>query len=140
MWGFAVVSSSAGMAIQVQHDAQDILIEGNQVWNAAQGIEVTRGKKGGTYYPVAPQRVTIAGNLFRDLGTGPGGGLGDGPFFAYLPLIPTPPPTSGGDSGDATGIIIRTSTEVKVYNNTVLRAGRAGLTGRVTRRRLSSRC
>jgi hypothetical protein len=125
MWGFAVVSSSAGMAIQVQHDAQDILIEGNQVWNSAQGIEVTRGKKNGTYYPTAPQRVTIAGNLFRDLGTGPGAGPGVRPFAAYLPLMPTP--TATGDSGDASGIIIRTSTNVKVYNNTVLRAGRAGL-------------
>ena len=122
MWGFAAVSTSAGMAIQVQYDAQDIVIEGNQVWNSVMGIEVTRGKKNGTFYPTAPQRVTIAGNLFHDIGNGTGATLG-GAYFAYLPSMES----ATADSGTATGIVIRTSSGVKVYNNTVLRTGGAGL-------------
>jgi len=126
MWGFAAVSSSDGMAIQVQYDAQDILIENNQVWDAAEGIEVTRGKKSGTYYPAAPQRVTIAGNLFHNIGTSSGSGARAGPFVVYLPMMQTPFDDSS-DSGSASGIIIRASTNVKIYNNTVSRAGRLGL-------------
>lgn len=127
MWGFAAVSTSDGMAIQVQYDAQDILIENNQVWDAAEGIEVTRGKKSGTYYPAAPQRVTIAGNLFHNIGTSSGSSARAGPFVVYLPLMQAPSGSSSIDSGNASGIIIRASTNVKVYNNTVSRAGRIGL-------------
>jgi hypothetical protein len=126
MWGFAAVSTSDGMAIQVQYDAQDILIEGNQVWGALEGIEITRGKKNGVAYPAAPQRITIAGNLFRDLGNGSGGGGGGGgggDFFVYLPLAQN----RIGDNGSGSGIVIRASADVKIYNNTVLRAGRLGL-------------
>ncbi|MFL5801553.1 MAG: nitrous oxide reductase family maturation protein NosD [Roseiflexaceae bacterium] len=104
LWGFRAVESSDGMAIQVQHDAQHIVIMGNQIWDAVEGIEVSQGEKGGTPYPTAPHDVLIAGNLLHDLVTDP-----------------------AGDSGNGSGIIIRTSTLVRVYNNTVLRAAGSGL-------------
>lgn len=103
-WGFRAVSSSDGMAIQVQYDAQDITITGNQVWDAVEAIEVTTGKKNGVMYPASPQRVTIAGNLFHDIVT-----------------------DSNGDTANGSAIVVRTSSDVKVYNNTVLRAGNAAL-------------
>ena len=103
-WGFRAVSSSDGMAIQVQYDARDIKIQNNEVWDAVEGIEVSRGSKNGTEYPAAPQRVTIARNLFRDLVAAP-----------------------DGDSGNGSGIVIRASSDVQVYNNTVLRAARFGM-------------
>jgi hypothetical protein len=104
LWGFRAVSSSDGMAIQVQYDAQHIQVIGNRVWDSVVWIEVSQGEKGGTPYPAAPRDVLIAGNLFHDL-------MAD----------------SGGDSANGSGIVIRTSTSVRVYNNTVLRAAGSGL-------------
>lgn len=124
MWGFAAVSSSAGMAVEVQYDAQDITIASNQIWDASQGIEVSRGTKNGVFYPLAPQRVLIEGNLLHDIGAphgNPGGTLGQ--FRVYLPLALN----GHADSGDGSGIIVRASNDVKVYNNTVLRAARYGV-------------
>ena len=124
MWGFTAVSSSAGMAVEIQHDAQNISIIANQIWDAAQGIEVSRGTKNGVLYPLAPQHVLIAGNLLHDIG-GPHGGTGitPGRFHLYLPLARN----GHADSGDGSGIIVRASSDVKIYNNTVLRAARHGL-------------
>jgi hypothetical protein len=124
MWGFTAVSSSAGMAVQVQYDAQNITIAGNQIWDATEGIEVSRGTKNGVVYPLAPQHVMIDGNLLHDIGIPhgePGGNSGR--FHVYLPL------TRNGhiDSGTGSGIIVRASTDVKVYNNTVLRAAQYGV-------------
>jgi hypothetical protein len=104
IWGYRAVDSSDGMAIQVQHDAQDIQIIGNQIWDAVEGIELTDGKKSGKLYPAAPQRVRIAGNVIRDLVDDP-----------------------EGDSGSGSGIVIRASSAVQVYNNTVLRVPGAAL-------------
>lgn len=104
LWGFRAVDSSDGMAIQVQHDAQDIIITGNRIWDAVEGIEVSRGEKGGTPYPTAPHGVLIAGNLLHDL-------VAD----------------AEGDSGRGSGIVLRTSAAVRVYNNTVLRAAGSAL-------------
>jgi hypothetical protein len=104
LWGFRAVDSSDGMAIQVQYDAQHIAIVDNQIWDAVEGIEVSQGEKGGTPYPAAPRDVLIAGNLLHDLVSDP-----------------------AGDSGSGSGIVVRTSALVRVYNNTVLRAAGAGL-------------
>lgn len=104
MWGFRAVDSSDGMAVQVQYDARDVLITGNRIWDAVQGVEVTRGKKNGELYPAAPQNVTIAGNLITDLDA-----------------------DQGGDSARGSGVVVRTSSNVRVYNNTILRADRAAL-------------
>lgn len=103
MWGVRVVDSSDGMAIQVQYDAQDITIIGNQIWDAVQGIEITRGNKSGKEYPVAPSRILLVGNLIHDL------------------------ISEGSDSGSGSGIIVRTSTDTKVYNNTIINAASAGV-------------
>ncbi len=103
MWGFRAVDSSDGMALQVQYDAQDVVITGNQIWDAVEGIEVTRGNKNGKDYPTAPQRVTMAGNLIHDL------------------------IKEGGDSASGSGIVVRTSVDVKVYNNTILHTAAAAL-------------
>lgn len=97
-WGFHVVNSSDGMAIEVQYDAQDIQVIGNHIWDAVQGIEITRGNKNGVAYPLAPSRVLLAGNLIHDI------------------------ISQGSDSGSGSGIIVRTSTQARVYNNTILRA------------------
>jgi len=124
MWGFAAVRASAGMAVQVQYDAQDITIAGNQIWNTSEGIEVSRGTKNGVFYPVAPQRVLIDGNLLHDIGaldSGPGDTWGQ--FHVYLPLALN----GHADSGAGSGIIVRASGDVKVYNNTVLRAAQYGV-------------
>lgn len=67
MWGFRAVSTSTGMALQVQYDSQDVVIERNQIWDAEQGIEISRGKKNGQVYPVSPQRVRISNNLIRNV-------------------------------------------------------------------------
>jgi len=124
MWGFAAVSSSAGMAVQVQYDAQDIAITSNHIWDSSEGIEISRGTKKGVFYPLAPQRVSISGNLLHDIGSVYGdGGNASGRFHAYLPLALN----GRADSGDGSGIIVRASAEVKIYNNTVLRAARHGL-------------
>lgn len=96
-WSFAAVDSSDGMAIQVQYDARDVQIVGNQIWAAVEGIEVSRGVKNGTPYPLAPQNVLIAGNLIHSLVADP-----------------------NGDSGSGSGIVVRTSTAVRLYHNTVL--------------------
>jgi hypothetical protein len=119
MWGFAAVRSSAGMAVQVQHDAQNITIAGNHIWDATEGIEVSRGTKNGVPYPLAPQHVMIDGNLLHDIGGvhGESGG-NSGRFQVCLPLIGN----GHRDSGAGSGIIVRDSTDVKVYNNSVLRA------------------
>lgn len=103
IWSVRAVDSSDGMAIQVQYDAQDITIIGNHIWDAVQGIEITRGKKNGKDYPVAPSRVLIAGNLIRDL------------------------INEGGDSASGSGIVVRTSTNSQVYNNTIIRAATAAI-------------
>jgi parallel beta-helix repeat protein len=103
MWGTRVVSSSDGMALQIQYGAEDVTITGNQIWDAVQGIEITRGKKSGQEYPLAPKRVTIAGNLIHDI------------------------IAQGSDSGSGSALIVRSSSDVKVYNNTVQRAAGAGL-------------
>jgi hypothetical protein len=124
MWGVAAVGTSAGMAVEVQYDAQNITIAGNQIWDASEGIEVSRGTKDGVFYPLAPQRVLIDGNLLHDIGT-PHSDQGDtaGQFHNYLPLALN----GHADSADGSGIIVRASTEVKVYNNTVLRAAQYGI-------------
>jgi parallel beta-helix repeat protein len=125
LWGYRVVNSSDGMAIQVQHDAQDIVIVGNQVWDSVQGIEVTRGSKNGTIYPAAPQRITIAGNLFHDLaGVPPGGGGGRRAFVVFLPVVRG---TITSDPVTRIGIVVRGSSNVRVYNNTVFRGAQIGL-------------
>lgn len=103
MWGFRAVDSSDGMAIEVQYDAQDVTITGNEVWDAVEGLEITRGKKNGVAYPAAPQRVTVAGNLMHDF------------------------VNEGGDSASGSGIVVRSSGAVKVYNNTILRAASAAV-------------
>lgn len=104
IWGFHAVDTSDGMAIQVQYDARDIQLLNNQIWSAAEGIEVSRGSKNGTAYPLAPQRILIAGNLIRDLVADP-----------------------NGDSGSGSGIVIRTSSEVRIYNNTTRQIPRSGV-------------
>jgi hypothetical protein len=131
MWGYGAVSSSDGMAIQVQYDAQDITIVGNEVAGAIEGIEVSRGRKNGVAYPLAPRRVLIAGNLFRNL-IGPAGAVDEpaaqGAYRVMLPLaLLRPDQASAGDGGRGTGIVIRASAGVRVYNNTVLGAPRIGL-------------
>jgi hypothetical protein len=103
-WGFRAVDSSDGMAIQVQYDARDITLTGNQIWSAVEGVEVSRGVKNGTAYPLAPSGVLIAGNLIRGLVHDP-----------------------AGDSGSGSGIVVRSSGAVRVYNNTVLGAPGAGV-------------
>lgn len=104
MWGFRAVDSSDGMAVQVQYAARNITLSGNQIWSAVEGIEVSRGVKNGTAYPQAPSGVLIAGNLIRDLVADP-----------------------NGDSGSGSGIVVRSSSDVRVYNNTVLAAPGKGL-------------
>jgi len=96
-WGFGAVDSSDGMAIQVQYDARDVQLRGNQIWAATEGIEVSRGVKNGTPYPQAPRNVLIAGNLIHTINTDP-----------------------NGDSGSGSGIIVRSSAGVRIYNNTVV--------------------
>ena len=103
-WGFHRVTTSAGMAIEVQYDAQDITILGNQVWDAVEGIDISRGKKSGTFYPASPRRVLIAGNWVHDL-------IAD-------PI---------GDNANGSGIGVHSSYDVKLYNNTILRAARNGI-------------
>ncbi len=103
IWAVRVADSSDGMAIQVQYDAQDISILGNHIWDAVQGIEITRGNKNGKEYPVAPSRVLLAGNLIHDL------------------------VSEGSDSARGSGIIVRTSQDTKVYNNTIIRAAAAAV-------------
>lgn len=103
MWGFRAVDSSDGMAIQVQYDAQDVTITGNEVWNAVEGLEISRGTKNGVAYPAAPQRVLVAGNLLHDF------------------------VKEGGDSASGSGIVVRTSANAHVYNNTVVRAASAAV-------------
>jgi hypothetical protein len=101
MWGYHAVSSSSGMAIQVQYDARNIVVTSNQVWASVEGIEITRGVKSGESYPVAPSNILIAGNLIHDIVDDP-----------------------GGDSGSGSGIVVRESSNVRVYNNTIV--GTAG--------------
>jgi hypothetical protein len=96
-WSFAAVDSSDGMAIQVQYDARDVQLIANQIWAAVEGIEVSRGVKNGTPYPLAPQNVLIAGNLIHSLNHDP-----------------------NGDSGSGSGIVVRSSAGVRLYNNSVL--------------------
>ncbi|NJN15867.1 MAG: hypothetical protein HC822_06045 [Oscillochloris sp.] len=96
IWGFKAVDSSDGMAIQVQHDARNITLSGNQIWSAVEGIEISRGSKNGTAYPLAPQDVLIAGNLIYDLVNDP-----------------------NGDSGSGSGIVVRSSANVQLFNNTI---------------------
>jgi hypothetical protein len=97
LWGYHAVSSSSGMAIQVQYGARNIVLTSNQIWASVEGIEVSRGVKSGTSYPIAPSNVLIAGNLIHDI-------VDD----------------SGGDSGSGSGIVVRESSNVRVYNNTVV--------------------
>ena len=104
MWGFHAVDNSDGMAVQVQYDAQDITLWGNQIWDAVEGIEISRGSKSGQVYPLAPLRVTIVGNWLHDFVT-----------------------SSSGDNGNGSGMDIRSSAYVKVYNNTVQRAASKGI-------------
>lgn len=97
-----------GIAVQVQYDAQDVTIIGNQIFDSAMGVEITRGLKDGKDYPLAPSRVRVIGNLIRD-----------------LILDET------SDKGNGTGIVVRGCSQAKVYNNTVIHAARAGFyTGR----------
>src|SRR5262249_53205892 len=104
MWGFAAVRSSAGMAVQVQYDAQDITIADNHIWDASEGIEVSRGTKNGVFYPLAPQRVLIDGNLLHDIGAFHGvPGDSSGQFHLYLPLALN----GHADSGAGSGIVVR---------------------------------
>ncbi len=56
LWGFRAVSSSDGMAIQVQYDAQHIQIVGNRIWDSVVGIEVSQGGKAAR--PTRPRRTT----------------------------------------------------------------------------------
>lgn len=104
IWGFRAVDSSDGMAIQVQYDARDITLTGNQIWSAVQGIEVSRGSKNSTPYPLAPSGVLIAGNLIRNL-----------------------IPNLAGDSSSGSGIVVRSSSAVRIYNNTLLGVPGAGI-------------
>jgi hypothetical protein len=132
LWGFGAVSTSDGMAIQVQYDAQDISIVSNQVWGAVVGIEVSRGRKNGVAYPLAPRRVLIAGNLFHDLvaptGATAASVASSGKFNIFLPIVQNSSADTGaGDSGNGSGIVVRGSVGVRVYNNTVLAAPRMGL-------------
>jgi hypothetical protein len=103
-WGYHTVDSSTGMAVQVQYGARNIVLTGNQIWDSVQGIEVTRGVKNGAAYPIAPSNVLIAGNLIRAI-------VDDG----------------GGDSGNGSGIIVRISSNVRIYNNTVINVAGAAI-------------
>lgn len=103
-WGYRSVDSSDGMAIQVQYGARNVVITANQIWDSAQGIEVTRGVKNGTDFPIFPENILIAGNLIRAI-------VDDG----------------SGDSGAGSGIIVRRSNNVRIYNNTVIDVDGAGL-------------
>jgi parallel beta-helix repeat protein len=101
--GLRAAGGGDGIAIQVQYDAQDVTIMSNQIFDSAIGIEVTRGLKGGKDYPFAPSRVQIVGNLIRDL------------------IL-----DATNDKGNGTGIVVRGSSNVKVFHNTILRVARAG--------------
>jgi parallel beta-helix repeat protein len=103
-WGYRSVDTSDGMAIQVQYGARNVVITANQIWDSGQGIEVTRGVKSGTDYPIFPENILIAGNLIRGI-------IDDG----------------SGDSGAGSGIIVRSSSNVRLYNNTVVDVVGAGL-------------
>jgi hypothetical protein len=100
MSGYRAAGGGEGIAIQIQYDAQNVTVMGNTVHDAVMGIELTRGRKDGSDYPKAPSNVRIIGNLFRDL-------VFDSSF---------------SNAGNGTGIVFRGSTNVRVYNNTVLRA------------------
>lgn len=132
LWGFQPVDSSNGMAIQVQYGAQQIAIERNQIWAAAQGIEITRGKKSGTVYPAQPQQITIAHNLLRDIGPPPpppGTPTPGLPPVTYIPLAlrPSRPSEPIGSRASGNAIVVLTSADVRVYNNTIVRAAGTAL-------------
>jgi hypothetical protein len=129
MWGFDAVTTSDGMAIQVQYDAQDISIVGNHIWGALEGIEVSRGRKNGIAYPLAPRRVLIAGNLFQNLPPSNGNtARPSGTHKLWVPLAIVRAANLGdGDGGRGSGIVIRASAEVRVYNNTILDSPRLGM-------------
>lgn len=102
--GYREAGGGEGIAIEVQYDAQDVLITGNRITDSAMGIELTRGRKNGTDYPALPRRVRIAGNLIHDL------------------ILDT-----FTNAGNGVGIVLRGCADVEVFNNTVVRAPTAGM-------------
>jgi parallel beta-helix repeat protein len=104
MAGYRAAGGGEGIAIEVQYDAQDVLISGNRITDAAMGIELTRGRKDGSDYPALPRRVRIAGNLIYGL---------------ILDAF--------ANAGNGVGIVLRGCAEVKVLNNTIVSAPTAAL-------------
>jgi Right handed beta helix region len=126
MWGAQSVSSSDGMAVQVQYDAQDIRLLSNIIRDSAMGIEISRGKKNGKIYPVAPKNILIQGNLFRGIGSQATSLQSLQQAYAvFLPIVRTPHTSNNGaGSAKANGnaIVVLTSSNVQIYNNTVIGA------------------
>jgi len=92
---FRPSSTSDGTAIQVQYGARDVEIAGNEVWDAVQGLEVTRGRKNGSDYPEAPERINIHHNYFHN---------------TVL--------DSAASTGSGNGITVRAGSSIKIDNNT----------------------
>ena len=96
--------SSDGTAIQVQYGARDVVVSANTVWDAVQGLEVTRGRKNGSDYPEAPDQIKLHHNYFHD---------------TVL--------DSAASTGSGNGITLRAGSNIQVYNNTFARIANTGL-------------
>ena len=100
MYGYQPSANSDGMAVEVHYNAQDVLVANNEIRGSNWGVEVSRGVKSGTAYPVAPKNVTIRNNYIHDL-------------FKV---------SGSTNTGNGAGIVVREATGVQVWNNTVRNA------------------
>jgi parallel beta-helix repeat protein len=102
MYGYKPSGSSDGMALEIHYGAKNVLVENNEIRDSTWGVEVSRGKKDGSDYPLAPNGVIIRNNRIHSITL-----------------------AGSGNSGDGVGIVVREATNVKVLNNTVYATAKA---------------